>query len=282
MLKKYSKYKNDIRVHGNSGDKIGSKEYLKKDDNGNPYVDCYHIDTKEGLIYFLTEYDYYCNQVVYTEKLRKKLYRKQKEIIADVNEKMLEKANPYITTEQWLEQHCMKETGNFEYTEEILKYVKEFDSVINPFSGKYNMKKPIDYVDNVILNLYYDCTNSIRMRAKNDKYKLVHSRDAKFNDDFLTYTFYYDIDSNLAMEIHNYISSKENQNVICLYSYRKNSSKFNYDYLDLRYDLLSNQAYATYGDKASITFEQKELLISELKRAIEEAKKFTIKNMTKK
>lgn len=282
MLKKYADYKHDIRVHGNSGDKIFAKEYLKKDELGNSYVDCYHIDTKEGLIYFLSEYDYYHNQVIYTEELRKKLYRKQKEIIARVNEKILEKGNPYITTEQWLEDHSMRETGDFEYTKEIIKYVKEFDSVINPFSAKYNMKKTIEYVDNVILNLYYERTNSFSMKIKNEKYKLAHSREAKGDDDYITYTFYYNVDNNLSMEIHHYISANKNENVICLYSYSRSGYKLDDNHIDLRYNLLSNQAYATYGDKAPITFEQKELIISELKKAITQARKFTIKYMTKK
>ena len=279
MLKKYSKYRHEIRVHGNTGNVI----FEKKDDMGNLYVDCYHIDTKEGLIYFLSEYDYYYKQVVYTEKFRKKLYRKQKEIIALVNEKMLQNGNPYITTEQWVEDHFMKEKGNFEYTQEIFKYVKEFDSVINPFSGKYNMKNPIEYVDDVILNLYYEHKNFFRMIISNEKCRLSHLRDVRGEDDYITYTFEYSLDKNMAMEVHHYISANKNENVICFYRCSRIGYGVECDRLDIRYDLLSNNAYATYeGNKLPITYEQKEVIVSELKKAIKEASKFTIKYMTKK
>lgn len=282
MLKKYSKYRHDIRVHGNSGNEIYEKKYLKKDELGNPYVDCYHIDTKEGLIYFLSEYDYYFNQVICTEKLRKKLYRKQKEIIARVNEKLLEKGNPYITTEQWLKDHFMRETGDFEYTNEILHYVKEFDSVINPFSAKYDMKNPLVYVDDITFTIFYDRKNSFRMIITSGNSKISHNRDIRGIDDYVTYTLSYCINENIAVEIHHYISANNNENVICLYKYNRNSFSSDNDKLDLRYDLLSNQSYSSYGEKSPITFEEIELIVSELKKAIVVAKKITIKNMVKK
>lgn len=280
MLKKYSNYRHIIRAHGNTGDKI----YPAKDELGNLYVDCYHIDSKECLIYFLSEYDYYYKQVVYTEKLRKKLYRKQRKIIAKVNEKLLENGNPYITTEQWLEERCMEESGAFEYTKEILKYVKEFDLVINPFSGKYNMKDPIEYVDDVTLSIFYDYTNSFKMCITNadENIQVEHRRDERGVDDYITFTLYYNVDKDMIMEVHHYIDANKKQNVVCLYRFNKNHFLDEKNRIDLRYDLLSNQAYPTYGEKSKITFEEKELLVTELKKAIAQAKKFTIKHMTKK
>ncbi len=281
LLKKYPKYIHDIRINGGAGGFLDNRKYYKKDDLGNEYIGCYHIDSKEGLIYFLSEYNYYYDKIIYTQKLRKNLYHFQKKVLAEVNRRLLEIGNPKITTEMWLKAHDMKEIENVNVSQDLFSCVKEFDSIVNPFSNKAClMKHPSNYIDDVILSIASDYNNYFKMTITNDNGQIDHVRDTRGKDDYIAYRIFYDVNENTIMEVNHYISYNEKENVICIYRFNRDYS--NSGKIDLRYDFLSGKAYSTYGSKNKITIKEKELLIYEMKKAINQVKKITVKNMVQK
>ena len=62
MSKKYPDYRDDVRIDGTYGyGKVKDKKYYSKDEMGNTYVDTYHIDSIEGLVYIISEIPNRCD-----------------------------------------------------------------------------------------------------------------------------------------------------------------------------------------------------------------------------
>ena len=67
--------------------------------NDNKYIETYHIDSKEGLIIFLTELkDYYARK----QGLRETEVQRYDEIISTVSSEILKQVNPSITNYDWM------------------------------------------------------------------------------------------------------------------------------------------------------------------------------------
>ncbi|MCX8075378.1 MAG: hypothetical protein N2749_07340 [Clostridia bacterium] len=285
LSKKYPNHRDDVRIEGTYGyGKVRSKYYYSEDEAGNTYISCYHIDSKEGLIYLLSELQFYYEKCIYTEKLRKALYRKQRAAIIEVYKRLIEQGNPYKTTEEWLKAHGKTGDINNEAALEILPYIKVFDETVNPFcNSNYVMKAPEEYVSKVEFDLYAKSTY-LWMEIFNKNVKIEYSRvkDFRNNDEYISYSLSHYIDSNKMMYVSHCISDNKNENVICLRRFDKHYS--GNCRLELKFDLFSGMAYVNdnYKGKSPITPEQKELIIKELKKAIDQAEKVIINKMATK
>ncbi len=256
------------------------------------YIGTYHIDTKEGLLIFLTELqDYYIGKILNEPNINIQV-AKQPELLGEINRRLIEDSNPYINVEQWLEKDsgydCEGQTikkgktvDNYQKVDEeknkIKILLKEFDETINPFiNNNIKLLDPIEYSDKILFNCYAD-DNEVEffVKDKTKKGQVEHRR----NNEYLTYTLSYGEESWVCLH-HYFVCKKENplffEEIVCLLSHNDSQS------FDLRYNLTNGLAYRTYAkdeEKRPLTPSQKVLIIDELEKAIEVAKTITINNM---
>ncbi len=281
MSKKYPDYRDDVRIDGTYGyGKVKDKKYYSKDEMGNTYVDTYHIDSIEGLVYILSEIKYFYEVRTYTEESRKALVREQKELIAQVYRSLLEDGNPTITTEEWMKAHKIPVS---EECDEIRKLVNQFDGVVNPYiNGEVEVKDPSEFVGKVKMNMAYDRHNLICMYINVDGVKALYARDVegRNQDEYLQYILSYDVTPTYRMSVDHTVCDEYDE--IRLYGFRKN------DYsdegkMDLRYDMRTGLVHSTYGNvHHPMTEDEKELFISEINKALKMGQKLILNRMTKK
>ena len=281
MSKKYPDYRDDVRIDGTYGyGKVKDKKYYPKDEMGNTYVDSYHVDSIEGLVYLLSEIKYFYEVRTYTEESRKAFYHEQKELLAQVYRSLLDDANPTVTTEEWKKHHYIHDELK---CEEIGELVSKFDETVNPYiNSELEVKDPSEFVGNVVMEIYYDKFDIIRMSMLVDGGRADYSRDVEGNnkDEYLQYNLYYYPTPDYIMTVDHTVCDEYDE--IRLYGFRKN------DYsddgkIDLRYDMRTGLVHSTYGkDYHPMTEDEKELFISELNKAIKMGEKLILKRMTKK
>ena len=130
----------------------------------NKYIEYYHIDTKEGLLIFLTEMkDYFSRK----NNLPETEVEKYDELLATVTSEMLSDVNPSISASEWMQTFDDKNKGIYnatisrynenQYGHDFTKAIKDFDEAVNPFSRKdIETKEPSDYLKNVTITAYGD------------------------------------------------------------------------------------------------------------------------------
>ncbi len=175
IYNKYHNKKYGIRINGEGFDTPHK--------NQNIYT--YHIDTKEGLICFLSEYLDYKNK---TDKNKKMINDK----IYNINTNILYKINPRINMNKWIKNL----TENENHTQiELRSLLDKFDYAVNPYINK---DIPLEeneglklsgalHSDNYTLNFYgaFGCTSSYIC-----KNKFSSSLDYKLsNEDYDTIYF---------------------------------------------------------------------------------------------
>ena len=252
----------------------------------NFYIDTYHIDTKEGLLILLTELqDYFISKNLENPNSCS-LINRQKELLVEVNKKLIKQSNPYLDTNQWIKKQnpILEETKNHQSNDkqdlEIKELLTEFDKTVNPFiNDKFDMVDPSNYIDNISFSCNINNNQTeLEIKDKKTKFKSEYIR----NDNRLLYNFIYGKKPNIAIshhytKTHNHTQPKE---VISIYhdydDYNNNRN------ISLEYNLTNNfLKYKNYSDnhKQPSTYEQKATLIYELKKAIQMAEIVTINNM---
>ncbi len=116
-----------------------AQEQMQKRSDEGKYIKKYHIDSKEGLVIFLSELnDYYARK----QGLPEINVQRYDEIIASVNAGILKKVNPCITTYDWM---CAdKQYGKeFFYNvsrsrqtplgKDFRELIEQFDKTVNPY-----------------------------------------------------------------------------------------------------------------------------------------------------
>ena len=130
----------------------------------NKYIKDYHIDTKEGLLIFLTEMkDYFLRK----NNLPETEVEKYDELLATVTSEILSDVNPRISASEWMQ--TFDDENKEIYNATISRYnenqcdrafieaIKDFDEAVNPFSRKdIKTKEPSDYLKNVTITAYVD------------------------------------------------------------------------------------------------------------------------------
>ena len=280
MSKKYPDYRDDVRVNGNYGyGKVKDKKYYPKDEMGNAYVDSYHVDSIEGLVYLLSEIKYFYEVRTYTEETRKALHREQKELLAKVYRSLLEEGNLSYTTEEWKKDHYIHDALEGGEIEEL---VSKFDETVNPYINlEVEVKDPHEFVDKVEMSVFYDRFNIIRMTIKVDGGEVEYLRDVEENklSEYLQYDLYYDVKPDYIMNVDHTVTDDYDE--IRLYGFKRNYS--DEGGIDLRYDMRNGLVYSTYKkDLHPITEEERQLFIAELNKAIKVGQKLFLNRMTKK
>ena len=249
------------------------------------YIESYHIDSKEGVLILLTElHDYYARKANNGQLVESQV-DKQFELFSEVNKRLIEQGNPYVTTEEWLEKHNMVEVGDNKDALEVLPYLTEFDNAVNPFGNPINdVKSQFEHNDKVKFELYNNPETDYFKMSISDKTTMAeHMRTElgrhDYKDPFLTYGLYYKADDKVLVHLHHYISVNENENVVYLTTLNEDSKD---DEIDLRFDLISGLAYRTYAkedEKLPITEKEKKLIVEALINATEIAKDLTLVNL---
>lgn len=132
-----------IRVNGLKNDIIPidcaiDDERMKKNDD-DKYIPCYHIDTKEGLLIFLTEIeDYYLRK----SNLPETEVARYDQLLAEVMHGVLKQANPGVSAYDWMqgdEENREKYNSACQIQEQVnpsslfSALVRLFDKAVNPF-----------------------------------------------------------------------------------------------------------------------------------------------------
>lgn len=280
MSKKYPDYRNDVRINGNYGyGKVGDKKYYPKDEMGNTYIDTYHIDSVEGLIYLLSEIRYFYEVRTYTEETRKALYREQRELIARVYRELLEDANPSYATDDWKRDHGVPIKGEYD---EIVELVKQFDETVNPYiNSEVEVKDPIDFINKVKMNIYYGRFNELHMTLETDggEARCFRGTESRDKSEFLQYVLFYKLRPDYIMDVDHTVCDEYDE--IRLYGFKSDHSSD--EGIDLRYDMNTGMVHSSYRNNYHpITEEERELFISELNKALKAGQKLILNRMTKK
>ena len=251
------------------------------------YVDCYHIDTLEGLLILLTELqDYSIGKAL--NKPNNTQVSQLPELLAEINRRLIEEGNPYQNTDDWIEEHqsfVLEIIKNFQNSDEqennIRALLNKFDSIVNPFSNsETEMRDPSDYLDKVKFNCYAEDQLRLTIEDKSTGYLVQHTRD---NED-MTYYLRHPSDAEPFVQVNHYFSlgnneTKSPEEVLYINYYYEDDN--NPNQVDMRYNLTTGLVGKTYGSKEPITSEQKDFIIYELLEAIKIAKTVTIDNMCK-
>lgn len=288
----YEKYPTNpykIRVSGGCSD-LDPKKCTRDDQ----YLDTYHIDTKEGLIIFLTEMkDYFARK----NNLPETEVQRYDELMSTINTEILKKVNPTISAYEWMKSDEKNGKTFFDtivrgtqtsFGKMFRKAIDEFDKAINPYE---NSDVELDDIKNYIKKVRITATNynsmtemerknccTIHIEDINSKNKVSYCR---YPDGFM-YHLECTLEENQYFSVsHSFSTNGERENdkgeEIYINYYGDNVK----EEIDLRYNITHNVAGATYKEKTPITPEQKEFIYDELLKATSLAASITLSNMKK-
>ncbi len=281
-----------------------SKEYLtkcayayrnlkrRKDDS--KYIKTYHIDSKEGLLIFLTEMkDYFARK----KGLPETEVSKYDELISMVNREVLKKVNPSISAYDWMQDDVEnKETYNLALERDSKTQIGQmfrqaldsFDKAVNPFLD-----------ENADLDDIHIYSSKVRIKANtsNESYGKYRQNCCSMEiqdlntgsttnyyrwSDGFSFQMFYVLGEGEYLQILHYFTTSGNfesdkGEVIAINYFGKNVK----EEIDLRFNLTNGKAGKTYEDKTPATQEQLSFVYNELLKAINYATSITIDNMRK-
>lgn len=285
IYKKYPGNPYGIRINGGCDD-WNPNEILPR---------YYHIDSKEGLVIFITELkDYYLRKA----KMPETEVDKYNDLMVRINSKILNNVDLSITTYEWMQadkenyeafSKTVEANEKTNFGKQLRIAIDKFDKTINPFSNKdIELDEIKNYLQNVSITVdSYDHVDDDGMIRENccrvyitdlsSGNKACFSR----NPDGFSYILHYTLGENKLVVSHQYCRDSGKKN--------SNSEKIGIDYfgtdvlqkIDIRYNLTKGIAGPTYGEKAPITSEQATFVYEELLKAIRLASSITLDNMKK-
>ena len=138
-----------------------AKEKVKERSDKDKYITFYHIDTKEGLLIFITELKDYWLRQAQREETEVKKYN---EYLSAVVSSMLEDINPAISAYEWMQgddKYCnlFSKTLERDYSTVLnaafRNRIFEFDKAVNPFlDNTIRLGKVSNYIDKVSITGY--------------------------------------------------------------------------------------------------------------------------------
>lgn len=269
-------------------------------DDWNPnemHPHCYHIDSKEGLVIFITEMkDYFARK----DGLLETEVQRYDEIMATINSRILKTVNPSISTYEWMQgdeenrKIFFQTIANNEKTpigKDFRKAIDDFDKTINPF---INQDIELDEIENYLQKVNisantYSSKNSDGMIRLNCGEMHITDLESRNNVN------YYRNPNGFSYQLHYVLGEEQYLNVLHYYSTNEldendNGEFISIDYwgkkipqkIDIRYNLTRGVAGETYDPKTPITPEQEKFVYDELLKAISLASTITLDNMKKK
>ena len=287
----YHKYPGNpykIRVEG------GYEDYIPINRGNNAFY-LYHIDSKEGLLIFMTEMiDYFARKNNEAE-----IYVKQyPELLEQVSIRLVEKLNPFITMDDWMKgavkfcnngpdsnqlyKETMLKTSKTELDQDLRNALNIFDKCINPFLGENMDTVPWkEIVSNTtirgrVFNHHEgmdreDCMSiELKKRETSDYTKAIRDPDG----------FYFILDSGYDTKESFYVihyfansrSEKFDNGEVLLIEHIKNGENI----LKIQYNLTLGLVGENENDCRTITNFQKRKIYKELLLAAKEASKITM------
>lgn len=269
---------------------------LKKRSDTNKYITLYHIDTKEGLLIFLSEMkDYFLRK----NNLPETAVQKYETMLAETTVNILKKINPTISAYEWMqEDNVNKDDYNTVPSSKAHQYMlnlfrktaTEFDEAVNPFTDK-NIKLDSEYNYIKKIGIEGSVYNSYQGKKRENCCNIRIYEQNKKNSDYTSSTEYYREPDGFSFILNYALSNTEHLYV--LHYYTNNNEKgeviaVNYsDYtnkdnnVDIRLNISNWKAGETYGKKEPATLEQISYVYDKLQEAITYARRITVDNMTK-
>ena len=297
------KYEKDIQKYVE--EHLGIDEYLSKCENAkrnfkrrknidDKYLKTYHIDSKEGLLIFLTEMkDYFLRK----NNLPETEVEKYDELIAKITSEILKKVNPYISAYDWMQddkENKSKYNSSIERDNKtklgqiFRKAVLDFDKAVNPFlNDDIELDEISNYINNIRINAnpynsehgkYRQGCCSLEITDIRTGNKTTYYR----SPDGFTFQLSYNLGEENYLQVLHYFSTSGNfeldkGEVIAIYYCGDNVDK-----IDIRLNITNGKAGETYEDKIPVTPEQIAFVYDELLKAASYASEVTIENMKKK
>ena len=273
---------------------IEQNKLAKRKDN-KKYIKTYHIDTKEGLIVFITEMKDY-----YLRKLKQPETEVQKfdEILAETTEKIIAEINPTISAYEWM-QGDDENRDNYNAKPEnkvallmkkrFRELVTNFDKSVNPFLDEdVELDKPINYIQKV--EIKGDLYNKSDKKRKNccfmqivDKNKQDASTTYYRASDGFSFQMSYELNDDEYLSVLHYYTTtgnyKSDIGEVIAIKYRNRNNRD--EDVDIRLNISNWRAGKTYEDKIPVGLNQLVYVEEKLIEATEFAKSITIANMAK-
>ena len=258
----------------------------------NKYIETYHIDTKEGLVIFITEMKDYLARKQGNAEIEVQRFN---ELMISINTEIIKKVNPDITNYEWMQVdkennrdyfNTLLNEENISFKKEFRKAIDDFDKTINPF---INTDIELDEVENYIQKVNISA-NAYKWKEKCENCCQMLITDLKSgnkasyyrNQDGFSYQLHYILGEEQYLDVLHYYSTKKSE-------YNAEGEVIAIDYwgdnveqkIDVRYNLTSGTIGETYGEKFPITPIQEKYIYNELLKVIELASSVTIDNMKK-
>ena len=272
--------------------KNARRNFMRRNDD-NKYLTTYHIDSKEGLLIFLTEIkNYYLRK----NNLPETEVEKYDELLAKITSGILKKFNPYISAYDWM-QDDKENKNNYNSSVErdnktklgqaFRDAVLDFDKAVNPFlNADIELDEISNYLKKVRINAnkheldeYREGCYSLEITDINTGNKTIYHRSL---NGFSFQLFYKLGEENYLNVLHyfstrgKYESDKGEVVAIC------NCGNRVFKNIDIRLNITNGKAGKTYDDKISATPEQIAFVYDELLKATSYASSITVENMKKK
>lgn len=298
------KYEKDIQKYVE--EHLGTDEYLLKCKNAkrnfkrrknidDKYLKTYHIDSKEGLLIFLTEMkDYFLRK----NNLPETEVEKYDELISKITSEILKKVNPYISAYDWM-QDDKENKNNYNFSVErdnktklgqiFREAVLDFDKAVNPF---LNDDIELDEISNCLKNVKI---NANSYNSEHGKYRqgccsleitdisTENTTTYYRSPDGFSFQLSYKLGEEKYLQVLHYYSTSGNYEsdkgeVVAIYYCGDNVE----NKIDIRLNITNGKAGATYDDKIPATPEQIVFVYDELLKATSYASSITSENMKKK
>lgn len=297
------KYEKDIQRY--IEEHLGVDEYLSKCENAkrnfkrrknidDKYLKTYHIDSKEGLLIFLTEMkDYFLRK----NNLSETEVKKYDELIAKVTSEILKKVNPYISAYDWMQndkENKSKYNSSIERDSKtklgqmFRTAVLDFDKAVNPFTDDVEFDEISNYLKKVKINAnsynsehgkYRQGCCSLEITDISTGNKTTYYR----NPDGFSFQLSYKFGEKNYLQVLHYFSTSGNfesdkGEVIAIYYCGDNVE----NEIDIELNITNGKSGETYEDKTPATLEQITFVYDQLLKATSYASEITIENMKKK
>lgn len=265
-------------------------EECKKRNDDNKYLTTYHIDTKEGLLIFLTEMkDYYLRK----QNMPETEVQRYEELLAIVTFRMLEKVKPNISIDKWMQaaeinrdfyNSSVERENKDEIWKQLRMAISDFDKAVNPFLNDIigfdkmsNCLKRISISANSYNrkdNKYREGCCSLEITDLSTDNKTIYDREP---DGFLL-KLIYKFDEEKTLEVLHYFSNDDkdmqtNNGEVVAIHYTGNPS--------IRLNVTNGTINKDDENQIPATPDQIDFVYRELLKAITYAEYITIDNMTK-
>ena len=296
------KYKKEIQEYNNQN--LSSDEYLIKCQNAkkrlikrnniNKYITAYHIDSKEGLLIFLTEMkDYYLRK----DNKRETEVKKFDEIRTQVTKDILKKVDLSISAYEWMQEDkqnkviynsSIERDNKTKVGQFFRKAISNFDNAINPFLNK---DLEFDDIDNYLklvdisANTYNSADGKYRKNCCRLEISTPYTGNSTIyyrNPDGFSFQLMYKVDDNQYLNVSHYFSNsgshESDKGEVIAVNYFKDNAENN---IDIRLNITNGKVGLTNKCRTTPTSEQVAFIYNELIKATGYASSITIENMKK-